>query len=54
MFDAILGFELDPQAWRGTMKLGQNKPAEARASVADALDAAGRRSIAHLMRNVES
>lgn len=51
MFDAILGFELDPQVWRGTIKLGQNKPAEARLSVADALDAAGRRAIAHLMRN---
>jgi transcriptional regulator len=54
MFDAILGFELDPQVWRGTIKLGQNKPAEARLSAADALDAAGRRGIAHLMRNVES
>lgn len=52
MFDAIVGFELDPQAWRGTIKLGQNKPAEARLSAADALEAAGRRSIAHLMRNV--
>ena len=54
MFDAILGFELDPQVWRGTIKLGQNKPAEARLSAADALDAAGRRGIAHMMRNVES
>lgn len=54
MFDAILGFELDPQVWRGTIKLGQNKPAEARLSAADALDAAGRRGIAHLMRNLES
>jgi transcriptional regulator len=51
MFDAIIGFELDPQAWRGTIKLGQNKPAGARLSAADALDAAGRRAIAHLMRN---
>lgn len=53
MFDAILGFEIDPQAWRGTMKIGQNKPAEARLKVADALEASGRRSMAHLMRNVE-
>lgn len=51
MFDAILGFELAPQVWRGTIKLGQNKPVEARLSAADALDAAGRRAIAHLMRN---
>lgn len=52
LFDAILGFELEPLAWRGTVKLGQNKPVEARSKVADALDAAGRRSIAHLMRNM--
>lgn len=48
---AIIGFELRATAWRGTAKLGQNKPKEARANAADALDATGQKAMAHLMRN---
>jgi transcriptional regulator len=55
-FDAmtrgILGFTLTVQAWRGTLKLGQNKPDAARLAAADGVEAAGRRGIAHWMRNV--
>ena len=49
---AISGFELRVTAWRGTVKLGQNKDAQARANVADALEAQGRRAMADLMRNL--
>ncbi len=52
MTGAIIGFELRVTAWRSTAKLGQNKPAEARARVAHQLDAQGRNAIAHLMRNL--
>lgn len=52
MTTAITGFELRVTAWRSTAKLGQNKPVEARARVADELDARGQRAVAHLMRNV--
>ena len=48
----IIGFELRVTAWRGTVKLGQNKDAQARANVANALEAEGRRAVAHLMRNL--
>ncbi|WP_294320701.1 FMN-binding negative transcriptional regulator [uncultured Sphingomonas sp.] len=37
LFGAITGFELVPTAWRGTVKLGQNKPAVVRDRVARAL-----------------
>ncbi len=37
MFDAILGFELVPTAWRSTAKLSQNKSPAIRARVAAAL-----------------
>ena len=46
----IHGFALDISAWRGTMKMGQTKPVEARLAVADALESEGRRAVAHLMR----
>jgi transcriptional regulator len=52
MLGAIVGFEMSVTAWRSTAKLGQNKPPEARALVADALDAVGRKAMAHLMRNI--
>ncbi len=52
MTNAIIGFELRVTAWRGTAKLGQNKPEDARASAADALAAQGQTAIAHLMRNL--
>jgi len=52
MLTAIIGFRLRIQAWRGTRKLGQNKPEAARLAAADALDAQGRRAIAHWMRGL--
>lgn len=52
MLGAITGFEMRIRAWRGTCKLGQNKPSEARESVAKALDERGQKSVAHLMRNL--
>ena len=50
MLAGIVGFTLDVAAWRGTRKLGQNKPAHARLAAADALEAAGGRAVARLMR----
>ncbi|MBN8807919.1 MAG: FMN-binding negative transcriptional regulator [Sphingomonas sp.] len=50
MTQAIVGFRLEVTAWRGTLKLGQNKPEAARLSAADGAEAAGRRGIAHWMR----
>jgi transcriptional regulator len=52
MLGGIVGFELRVNAWRGTAKLGQNKPAEARNRVADALEARGQRGMALLMRDL--
>lgn len=52
MLGAIIGFELRITAWRSTAKLGQNKPAEARARVADALDLCEQKAVAHLMRSL--
>jgi len=51
MTSAITGFRLEITAWRGTLKLGQNKPEAARLSAADCVEASGRRGIAHWMRN---
>ncbi len=48
----ITGFELEVRAWRPTLKLSQNKPAEERAGVADALEAQGKPAIAALMRSL--
>lgn len=53
MTGAIIGFRLDIQAWRGTRKLGQNKPDAARLAAADALEAQGRRTVATLMRGAK-
>ena len=50
MVGAIVGFEMEILAWRPTAKLGQNKPADARLRAAAALDATGRRAMAHLMQ----
>ena len=50
MVDAIVGFEMEILAWRPTAKLGQNKPAAVRKNAARALDATGRRAMAHLMQ----
>ena len=48
----IVGFELEVQAWRPTFKLSQNKSAEDRAAVADALEAQGSPALATLMRKL--
>jgi len=52
MLRGITGFALGIQAWRGTAKLNQNKPQNARLAAADALAASGRPAIAHWMRSL--
>jgi transcriptional regulator len=54
MLGGIIGFELEITGWRGTAKLGQNKPAEAGNRVADALEARGQRGMALLMRDLNT
>ncbi|QNO28880.1 FMN-binding negative transcriptional regulator [Sphingopyxis sp. OPL5] len=49
MADAITGFEMTITAWRPTLKLSQNKPADERTRVAGALQAQGHGALAHLM-----
>ena len=49
---AIVGFELEVQAWRPTLKLSQNKSADERARVIAGLEAAGSPAIAQLMRTL--
>lgn len=53
MLTAIIGFRLEIQAWRGTLKLAQTKPEPARLAAAQALEAQGRRAMAALMRGVK-
>jgi len=48
----IIGFELEVQAWRPTIKLSQNKPAEERERIAAGLEAEGSRAIAEMMRGL--
>ncbi|MBB6123878.1 FMN-binding negative transcriptional regulator [Sphingobium subterraneum] len=50
MLGGIVGYELRVDQWRGTRKLGQNKPVALRTSVADALEAVGNDALAALMR----
>lgn len=50
LLKAIAGFELQVSAWRGTAKLDQDKPAEVRARLVDALDAAGDGAMARVMK----
>lgn len=52
MCDAIVGYRLEVAAWRGTLKLNQNKPNAARLAAADGLAASGRSAIAHWMRSL--
>lgn len=52
MLGAISGYTLEIVAWRGTKKLGQNKPEAARLAAAEALEAGGKRAMAHLMRHL--
>jgi transcriptional regulator len=49
---AIAGFEIDVGAMRATAKLGQKESDGDRHRVADALDAAGHRAVAALMRGL--
>ena len=53
LLTAIIGYRLEVRAWRGTLKLGQNKPDAARLAAADALEARGRRAMATLMRGAK-
>ncbi|OSZ68183.1 negative transcriptional regulator [Sphingomonas sp. IBVSS2] len=53
LLTAIIGYRLEIRAWRGTRKLGQNKPDAARLAAADALDAQGRHAVAALMREAK-
>lgn len=52
MTTAIVGFEMEVQAWRPTFKLSQNKSADERARVAVGLEAEGSPAIAELMRRL--
>jgi len=52
LLKAIVGFELEVQGWRETLKLSQNKGAESAAALADGLEAEGAVAIAHLMRSL--
>jgi len=48
----IVGFELEVQVWRETIKLSQNKPADERERVAAGLESEGAAGIAALMRTL--
>ncbi|WP_294354522.1 FMN-binding negative transcriptional regulator [uncultured Sphingomonas sp.] len=49
MLDAIQGYLIRVEAWRGTAKLSQNKPADDRSGVEAALRASGRGDLAAAM-----
>ncbi|MDQ2878899.1 MAG: FMN-binding negative transcriptional regulator [Pseudomonadota bacterium] len=49
---AIIGFRLEIGTWRGTIKLGQDKPEAARHAAADGARGSGRPGIAHWMRSL--
>jgi transcriptional regulator len=50
LLKAISGFEMEIVDWRGTAKLDQDKPAEIRARLVDALAAQGDNDLAEAMR----
>ncbi|MDP4538819.1 FMN-binding negative transcriptional regulator [Qipengyuania sp. DY56-A-20] len=52
LFGAIVGFELDVQKWRPTLKLSQKKSVAERARIAEGHTAAGRPAIAAHMRTI--
>jgi transcriptional regulator len=54
MLGGIFGFAMDISEWRGTLKLGQNKPEIVRLSAADGAAAAGQAAIADAMRSLSS
>jgi transcriptional regulator len=49
LLKAIAGFEMAIRDWRGTRKIDQDKPAEVRARIAEALAARGEREMAALV-----
>lgn len=51
---SIVGFELEVQAWRETLKLSQNKTPEDREAAAAGMEAQGSPAIAQLMRTLGS
>lgn len=52
LFRGIVGFELEAQAWRPTLKLSQNKSPQERARIAAGLEATGAGALAHLIRGL--
>lgn len=54
LLGGIVGFELEVVAWRETLKLSQNKPADERERVASALADNGSPALAALMRSLVS
>lgn len=52
LLTGIIGFELEVQAWRPTLKLSQNKSAEDRARIAEGLEQAGSPALAQLVRTL--
>jgi transcriptional regulator len=50
LFRGIVGFAMEVEAWRPTLKLSQNKSAAERARIAAGLEAAGHRALADLVR----
>ncbi|MDG5749096.1 FMN-binding negative transcriptional regulator [Qipengyuania sp. XHP0207] len=52
LFEAIVGFELEIEQWRPTLKLSQKKPAEVRTRIAKAQEALGNAGLAEWMRRV--
>lgn len=52
LLKGIVGFEMEVQAWRPTIKLSQKKSPDERAVIAGGLEASGNAAIAHLMRTL--
>lgn len=52
LLGAIAGFELEVLAWRPTLKLSQNKTAEDRVKIAEALEQSGSPALAQLIRTL--
>ena len=54
MLAGIVGFEMEVQVWRETLKLSQNKSADEREKLAAGLESEGAAGIAQLMRTLAS
>lgn len=52
LFGGIVGFEIEVQAWRPTIKLSQNKSAEDRLTIARGLEGSGAPALAQLIRTL--